>query len=362
MAWAKWYPLTLSGISKEATLIWCIFAGWLVSGVILWFFTKKFRHWHIILLSAVFAFLVFSRSERAYFLFPFFWVYYIAWVIIFLTTGVLRVKKKERRYEILRHLVAFACVLGVGIYFKATEPMRLYQYWQSPSLVMHFSFCFIALLFSLFLVSEVSGEGGTTFAGLKGFHNRVRLMVIGVLGGFLLPLIIGPVITPRVHYQPKVSRIKADMRSLATGLECYFIDHGSYPNYVVGGPHSANGFLPKKWKRIFDHIPTFENSDGRPLHTLTTPQAYLTGYFSDPFSVRGATFAYYCVNNPDDPEKSGWIVWSPGPDGRYDLDYEAVKKYYDSKIPQPSREMLVLFAYDPTNGVFSRGDIYRVKQ
>lgn len=90
------------------------------------------------------------------------------------------------------------------------------------------------------------------------------------------------------------------------------------------------------------------------------PVAYITGLFADPFSVKGAPFAYYCVNDPNGA--SGWILWSPSPDGVYDMDIDAVKKYYDPKIPLPSAELLSLSTYDPTNGYYSSGDVYRVKQ
>ena len=90
------------------------------------------------------------------------------------------------------------------------------------------------------------------------------------------------------------------------------------------------------------------------------PVAYITGLFADPFSVKGAPFAYYCVNDPNGA--SGWILWSPSPDGVYDMDIDAVKKYYAPKIPLPSAELLSLSTYDPTNGYYSSGDVYRVKQ
>ncbi|PKO16486.1 hypothetical protein CVU37_10935 [candidate division BRC1 bacterium HGW-BRC1-1] len=54
---------------------------------------------------------------------------------------------------------------------------------------------------------------------------------------------------------------------------------------------------------------------------------------------------------------AGWIIWSPGPDEEYDLDWTL----YNPDDPQPSPELLT-FAYDATNGSVSGGDIFRVKQ
>ncbi|MBN1900198.1 hypothetical protein JW926_02580 [Candidatus Sumerlaeota bacterium] len=110
------------------------------------------------------------------------------------------------------------------------------------------------------------------------------------------------------------------------------------------------------------------------FHTITTPQAYLTSYFGDPFAdTKGCVFAYYKDTN-------GWIVASFGPDTDEndedpivgDIGFSTpytVETRYDSRIAQPS-ELLVTgdgqsgeaCTYDPTNGTVTSGDIYRVKQ
>ena len=62
-------------------------------------------------------------------------------------------------------------------------------------------------------------------------------------------------------------------------------------------------------------------------------------------------FEYY-------PHGKGWIMISPGPDCKFDID---PAKCYDGNIPQPS-ELLIRMSYDPTNGTVSPGDVWRVKQ
>lgn len=52
----------------------------------------------------------------------------------------------------------------------------------------------------------------------------------------------------------------------------------------------------------------------------------------------------------------GWIVWSAGPDGDYDLDW----KLYDPTAENPALAYLNS-VYDPTNGAVSNGDIVRRK-
>ena len=128
---------------------------------------------------------------------------------------------------------------------------------------------------------------------------------------------------------------------------------------------------------------TFRARDAASLVTLTTPIAYITSYFPDPFAdTQGITFRYYT-------DERGWILGSFGPDvdeaGGGDLYWTAVDDFdpddkaansvetaYDSQVAQPSDILLTAasdgqegrnaFTYDPTNGTVSQGDVWRVKQ
>ncbi len=152
----------------------------------------------------------------------------------------------------------------------------------------------------------------------------------------------------------KVGRVKADMRSMATGLESYYVDCSFYPAWVPGSDPLAFNKAPAT--RNMPSLRLGVNIHGAivPI-TLTTPIAYLTRYFEDPFQLAPTdpqpTFVYYADIN-------GWVLISPGPDGDYDIDPELD---YRSDITQPSEDIL-LKGYDPTNGLMSNGDIFRVKQ
>ncbi|MBX7244229.1 MAG: type II secretion system protein GspG [Candidatus Sumerlaeaceae bacterium] len=144
----------------------------------------------------------------------------------------------------------------------------------------------------------------------------------------------------------KVSRVRSDLRSLATGIESYYVDNNCYPaSDSVQTIRKASPNEPA--------LPCFVTN------CLTTPIAYLTSQFKDPFAKDGQTFAYYSRVVQVDPKtkKEGWILFSPGPNGKFDLDW----KLYDPSKPQPSPEIIVQ-SFDPTNGVDSPGDIWRVKQ
>jgi hypothetical protein len=147
-----------------------------------------------------------------------------------------------------------------------------------------------------------------------------------------------------------VSRVRMEMRSMATGIEAYYVDHDSYPTTTplvlfardaealrAAGGYSLGTIEPGK--------PRFS------LSGITTPVAYVAAHFPDVFANQPELpFVYYV-------DTSGWMLISPGPDGKYDMVPERV---YTSLIAQPSPTILGL-AYDPTNGTISGGDIFRVK-
>jgi len=157
-----------------------------------------------------------------------------------------------------------------------------------------------------------------------------------------------------VRVTSKVSRVKADHRSLASGLEAYFAELHAYPPHTFVTNEGVNAFAGPVFPPNFSTFRLL--SDKYKGATLTTPTAYTTNYFPDPFfKVRGATFGYYTVGETD---YAGWILYSPGPDGDYDFE----TKFYDPKISQPSPTLITGPTYDPTNGTMSDGDVWRVKQ
>jgi hypothetical protein len=91
-----------------------------------------------------------------------------------------------------------------------------------------------------------------------------------------------------------------DARNIGIALEAYNVDFNVYPKTLL---------------------------------VLTTPVAYITEIGRDPFAASDATYQY---DNPD----TSWLVWSVGPDQADD----------HGKL-----------IYDPTNGVFSKGDVIRRK-
>jgi len=164
---------------------------------------------------------------------------------------------------------------------------------------------------------------------------------------FAIFAVVAAIVLPNMIDQrgrgSRVSRVKNDQRSMATGIESYFVDYQSYP---PGEPLSQFTLNPK----------ALEKANGPNLlvpHALTTPIAYITTYFSDPYSPgKNLPYAYYTHGK-------SWILFSPGPDLDYDI--SRPEEVFTSEEDQPSTRVILL-AYDPTNGIESSGDVWRVKQ
>ncbi len=217
---------------------------------------------------------------------------------------------------------------------------------------------------------------------IKGF-TLIELLIVVAIIAILAAIAIPNFLEAQVR--SKVSRVRSDHRSLATAIEAYYVDNNSYPAATNVWNLSAYGHLAA-FQTL--NCRTFKVRTGAAttqMLTLTTPIAYVTSYFADPFAdTRGAIFPYYST-------RSGWILGSFGPDtdqknggslewcgGTFTVGYRgtatnpsgttAIETIYDPRESQPSTTLLVgagsngAFTYDPTNGTVSRGDVWRVKQ
>jgi len=137
------------------------------------------------------------------------------------------------------------------------------------------------------------------------------LIVVAIIANFL-----------EAQIRSKVSRAQTDMRSVATGLQAYAVDHSTFPaDYIVG------------------------------LHFLTTPIAYISAFPPDPFKEACGPY-HYGTGNPSSSEtwpKSMFAVVSHGPD--LNDDTHTVREFPFTRVACP---------YDPTNGSRSDGDLYRL--
>ncbi len=210
------------------------------------------------------------------------------------------------------------------------------------------------------------------FAGFTLIELLIVVAIIAILAAIAVPNFL------EAQTRAKTSRAKADLRTLATGLESYRVDNNNYPqcNSVNNsGIRPTDPQTPVYW--VLEH--------------LSTPIAYLsTGLLKDPFKTRtrattidpttgdhgvasignddeaessykyvalansGATVARALVNT-NVPASSAYSVWSCGPDG-------TKTGLKDTELLSKTATVAACLAnmYDPTNGTISNGDIFRV--
>ncbi|MBN1516927.1 hypothetical protein JXA32_10210 [Candidatus Sumerlaeota bacterium] len=175
-----------------------------------------------------------------------------------------------------------------------------------------------------------------------------------------------------------VSRVKSDMRAIATALEAYYVDNSAYP-LMASGAEGENWRAKEKSGAY--RICTFRRAD-QFAAGLTTPIAYLFDYPLDPAAdSENTTYGYRAYQN-------GWALISFGRDrdenakphpGDHNntvcvADIDPVtgadrnfEPSFRLNVTQPSPEYLTAVGslsgnalhFDPTNGAESEGDIVR---
>lgn len=154
--------------------------------------------------------------------------------------------------------------------------------------------------------------------------------VLRILGKTVLVLCVGSlafgltfIIKYGQYFEASVrspySRAQADIRTLVTGLEVYWIDHDTYPN--------------ETWR-------------------LTTPIAYLARLPLDGCSKdRTKPFIYYT-------DGESYIVASRGPDRVFQIDPE--RDFHFAENRDGHAPALNDKCFDPSNGSKSAGDIFLI--
>ncbi|MCX6999853.1 MAG: prepilin-type N-terminal cleavage/methylation domain-containing protein [Candidatus Sumerlaeota bacterium] len=198
----------------------------------------------------------------------------------------------------------------------------------------------------------------------KGF-TLIELLIVVAIIAILAAIAIPNFLEAQVR--SKVSRAKADIRTLAGALESYMVDWNKYPgdgaqfSWLTGNlnnyPYDAYWYVPD---------------------TVTTPMAYISSaMLVDPFRTTELVtppnwrrYRYWYVDMtwgpagirlPPYPASYGflkqwygsWKLSSAGPDRTYGPTFYDTGSYPGtmySQLPLP---------YDPTNGTRSLGDVMR---
>jgi len=165
-----------------------------------------------------------------------------------------------------------------------------------------------------------------------------------VLAYFIVPLFLSPMVgTP-------VSRTRSDLRTLVAGIESYFTEHLAYPLWTTSAAEAAVGRDPSPIDLL--RFPTFRAFADGGHSTITTSLDHMIKNGLDELAPAELTpYRYVSLG-------SRWIVWSAGPNRRYEIDLDATRRILS--VPHPADELIHL-TYDPSNGNKSAGDVWRVK-
>jgi type II secretory pathway pseudopilin PulG len=175
----------------------------------------------------------------------------------------------------------------------------------------------------------------------------IVVAIIAILAAIAVPNFL------EAQTRAKVSRVKADMRSMATAIESYRIDWNRYPC-------SADDFNRCGFMCQYIVFTSYEA-----LRLCTTPQAYMTSIPIDIFNLnidnptavpfrpgKGSFFwtTRQCGNSTQWSlvPQPGWGLTSIGPDVEHSFSLD------------PGLDPPFARVYDPTNGTLSAGDIVRV--
>jgi len=158
--------------------------------------------------------------------------------------------------------------------------------------------------------------------------TKKKFIIINlIIIAFLVSLVYGLYYLAILGSTRPISRVKADARSIATGIETYRLDHGVYP------PESDDFQLPGG---------------------ITTPISYMSSHPSDPFEPeRGKTMRYL------KPSPHLFVLQSRGIDGEYNFTSEEIR-IDDNFTTNDLKLFLINKTYDMSNGAISSGDIIRL--
>lgn len=190
----------------------------------------------------------------------------------------------------------------------------------------------------------------------------IVVAIIAILAAIAVPNFL------EAQTRSKVSRVKADMRSLGTAIQTYYVDHNSYPPNNALNPADPLGLLFNTRAMLVplstpisyisnSHLPdpfgTKSGPDGLPILTYVRlhPEEGLISVLYPMAGVTPEVAARVCSN--------GFYVQSLGPDGT---------SLYAQLLEETGEQPVALtqsiqgwisgdFTYDPTNGTVSRGDI-----
>jgi len=217
---------------------------------------------------------------------------------------------------------------------------------------------------------------------MKRAFTLIELLIVVAIIAILAAIAVPNFLEAQVR--AKVSRTKADMRTMATALESYVVDNNSYPNCHRFGIALADEDSDPVGTRILERLSTpvayvastltadpftvrarYNAASAQAINAIATPTAINK---ADDLAARYNSYIYQSWNSmqryttpPDSfssanlsQKSTAWLLHSAGPDGAY---YN-LGGVLQNDGPDQLQHTLN-FIYDPTNGTVSRGSIWR---
>jgi len=205
----------------------------------------------------------------------------------------------------------------------------------------------------------------TTKQGFTLIELLIVVAIIAILAAIAVPNFL------EAQTRSKVTRVKAELRTIALALGCYAIDNNKFPP-KWGQDGTGNAYFPDLLTTPIGYLKSWNVVDiFRKVLTTDTPETrvymfsnYMAGspyapwdhppYSVDPMGTRRNS---YCVSSWGPDLLYNSIDWS-GPYGMYPINPSAsdgVQGHPTVNLPGPN----VVPIYDPTNGTVSFGDIPR---
>ena len=175
----------------------------------------------------------------------------------------------------------------------------------------------------------------------------IVVAIIAILAAIALPNFL------EAQTRAKVTRARADMRSVATALEAYRVDNNLYPRAIIG---------------TYPGIP--DGQFNRNLRPLTSPVAYITSLPPDvfneghhpgenPWSQPGRSTNTFDYNTQIRDVGEGGVPLVDWRDHFGESAWKMVSSGPDRDFVSDTSQFGYLDRYDPTNGSVSGGDLVR---
>lgn len=245
---------------------------------------------------------------------------------------------------------------------------------------------------------------------LKRGFTLIELLIVCAIIAILASIAVPNFLDAQTR--AKTSRVKADMRTIATALEAYNVDTNAYPvrhdfwdeqdAWICPEPERSRAMYAPFTSKVFDPLPGHATASVG-MHVLTTPISYISSLPVDVFNtpartlmtqpisgdghnfathggtdgidywdgIQVATWVFHLMDYVQSADTSstldalagtrGYMLVSVGPDRYFGLHRPESMRRHVAGYPLETPETLTTerFFYDPTNGTISTGNIYR---